>query len=105
MRKHRSLPWAAAVLGSLLVASSVSAAPPIDTSPLREAVTVSGIREHLAELEAIANANVFEGIPTRATGTPGHVDSQQYVIDKMTAAGFQVSTQEAGTTQATSANT
>jgi Zn-dependent M28 family amino/carboxypeptidase len=78
------------------VASSASAATPTDTKPLRDAVTVSGIREHLAALQTIADENEFEGIPTRATGTPGHVASQQYVIDKMEAAGFTVSTQQFG---------
>ena len=93
MRKHRPLSWAAAMLGALLVAGSASAAPPTDTQSLRDAVTVAGIKEHLAALNAIANANVFEGIPTRATGTPGKVASENYVIEKMTAAGFQVTTQ------------
>ena len=94
MRKHRPISWAAAVLCTLLVAGSAAAATPTDTKPLRDAVTVAGIREHLAALETIANANEFEGIPTRATGTSGHVASQQYVIQKMTAAGYTVSTQQ-----------
>ena len=84
------------MLCSLLVAGSAVAATPTDTKPLRDAVTVAGIREHLTALESIANANHFEGVPTRATGTPGHVASQQYVIEKMTAAGFDVSTQQFG---------
>jgi Zn-dependent M28 family amino/carboxypeptidase len=96
LRQHRPLPWAAAVLGTLLVASSASAATPTDTKPLRDAVTVSGIREHLVALETIANGNVFNGVPTRATGTPGKVASEQYVIDKMTNAGFSVTTQPFG---------
>jgi Zn-dependent M28 family amino/carboxypeptidase len=65
----------------------------VDTSVLTEAVTVDGIREHMAALEAIAEANVFEGIPTRATGTPGHEASVDYVVQTMTAAGFNVSLQ------------
>jgi Zn-dependent M28 family amino/carboxypeptidase len=93
LRKHRPMAWAAAVLSALFVAGTASAAPPTDTKPLRDAVTVSGIREHLAALNAIANANVFNGIPTRATGTPGHEDSQDYVVEKMTAAGFNVTRQ------------
>jgi Zn-dependent M28 family amino/carboxypeptidase len=70
------------------------AAPPTDTEPLRDAVTVSGIRQHLSALNAIANANPFEGVPTRATGTPGHEASVDYVVNKMTAAGFKVSLQQ-----------
>ena len=52
------------------------------------------MREHLAALEGIANANPFHSIPTRATGTPGHVASQAYVVDKMTGGGFNVTTQQ-----------
>jgi hypothetical protein len=52
------------------------------------------MREHLAALEGIARLNPFEGIPTPATGTPGHVASQNYVIEKMRAAGFNVTTQQ-----------
>ena len=71
MRKHLSLACALAVASSLLITSPASAAPSINTEPLRTAVTVEGIREHLAALQAIADANIFEGVPTRATGTPG----------------------------------
>jgi Zn-dependent M28 family amino/carboxypeptidase len=50
--------------------------------------------EHQAALEEIANDNLFRGIPTRATGTPGHEDSVDYVVGKMEAAGFDVSVQD-----------
>ena len=89
----RAAAAAVAILVLLAVASLASAAPPTDTSALRNAVTVDGIMEHLAALEAIANANVFEGVPTRATGTPGHEASVDYVVDKMKAAGFNVTLQ------------
>ena len=94
MRKHRPLACAAAMVGALAVASPAVAATPTNTKPLRDAVTVSGMREHLAALQKIANQNLFRGIPTRATGTPGHVASQAYVIKKMKAAGLNVSTQQ-----------
>ena len=94
MNKHRVLACAVAVGCSLAVAGPASAAPQVDTSDLRDAVTVSGIHEHLAALEAIADANVFEGVPTRATGTPGHEASVDYVVDKMEAAGFNVTLQQ-----------
>src|SRR5262245_38199622 len=84
------------VAASAAITSPVSAAPPDDTSVLREAVTVDGITEHMAALEAIANANLFEGVPTRATGTPGHEASVDYVVEKMEAAGFDVSLQQFG---------
>jgi Zn-dependent M28 family amino/carboxypeptidase len=93
LRTHRPVSWAAAVLGALLVAGSASAAPPTDTKPIRDAVTVAGIREHLAAFDQIAKDNVYRGIPTRATGTPGKAASEDYVVQKMTAAGFQVTKQ------------
>ena len=96
MRKHRPLACAAAVLGTLAVASPAVAATPTNTEPLRKAVTVEGMREHLSALETIARLNPTRTIPTRATGTPGHEASQAYVIDKMTKAGFNVTTQEFG---------
>jgi Zn-dependent M28 family amino/carboxypeptidase len=96
MPKTRLFTCGVVVAASLSLASPAFAATRIDTEPLRDAVTVSGIREHLAALEAIANANVFEGVPTRATGTPGHEDSVDYVVQKMTAAGYIVSLQQFG---------
>jgi hypothetical protein len=93
MRKHWSLACALAVAGSLLITSPASAASNINTEPLRDAVKGSNITEHLAALEAIANANPFEGVPTRATGTPGHVKSVDYVVERMKAAGFTVTQQ------------
>ena len=93
MLKHRPLACVVAVVASLAVAGPASAAPQVDTSALRDAVTVNGIREHLAALQSIADANVFEGVPTRATGTPGHEASVNYVVSKMQAAGFNVTKQ------------
>jgi len=93
MRKRASLACALAVASSLLITYPATAASNVDTKPLRDAVSVSGIREHLAALQEIADHNKFEDIPTRATGTPGHEASVKYVVDKMTAAGFNVSLQ------------
>ena len=94
MGKHRLLVGASAVVAMALMVSPASAAPDVDTEPLRDAVTVEGITEHMAALEAIANANVFEGVPTRATGTPGHEASVEYVVGVMEAAGFDVTLQQ-----------
>ena len=91
MRKHRPLACAAAVLGALALAGPAVAAPPTNTKPLRDAVTVAGMKEHLAALRA--RATPFRGIPTRATGTPGHELSQDYVVEKMKAAGLNVTKQ------------
>ena len=93
MFKYRPLACALTVVVALALAGPASAAPPVDTAALREAVTVDGITEHQGALEAIANANVFEGVPTRATGTPGHEASVDYVVETMENAGFEVSEQ------------
>lgn len=53
---------------------------------LLECVTLAGVREHQAALQAIANAN--GGV--RAAGTPGYDASLAYVVAKMTAAGYNV---------------
>ncbi len=92
--KKKLLATATALVSSLAVAGVATAAPPTDTERLRTAVTVAGIMQHQAALEVIANENPFEGVPTRATGTPGHEESVEYVVDKMTAAGFDVRRQQ-----------
>jgi len=53
---------------------------------LLECVTLDGVREHQAALQAIADAN--GGI--RLAGTPGYDASVAYVAGKMTAAGYNV---------------
>jgi Zn-dependent M28 family amino/carboxypeptidase len=57
---------------------------------LLECVTLDGVREHQAAFQAIADAN--NGI--RTSGTPGYNQSVQYVADRMTAAGYDVTIQE-----------
>jgi Zn-dependent M28 family amino/carboxypeptidase len=53
---------------------------------LLECVTVEGVREHQAAFQQIANDNGG----TRAAGTPGYEESVDYVVEKMTAAGYNV---------------
>jgi aminopeptidase Y len=53
-------------------------------------VDVSGVREHQAAFQAIADANGG----TRVSGTPGYDASVDYVVERMEAAGYDVSTQE-----------
>jgi Zn-dependent M28 family amino/carboxypeptidase len=53
---------------------------------LLSCVTLDGVREHQAAFQAIADAN--GGI--RAAGTPGYEDSVDYVVEKMQAAGYNV---------------
>jgi Zn-dependent M28 family amino/carboxypeptidase len=57
---------------------------------LLECVDVSGVREHQAAFQAIADAN--GGI--RTSGTPGYDASVDYVVERMEAAGYEVSVQE-----------
>ena len=58
-------------------------------SRLQACVTLDGVREHQAELQAIADANGGN----RATGTPGDDASVDYIVQRMEAAGYVVTTQ------------
>jgi hypothetical protein len=53
-------------------------------------VTLDGVREHQAALQAIADANG----DTRVSGRPGYDASVEYVADKARAAGYRVTVQE-----------
>src|SRR5262245_5237661 len=81
------------MLISLLVilfsVSLTSAATGVDTSKLRAAVTVSGVRAHQQELQKIATQNH----KTRASGTAGYDKSAEYVAGKLSAAGYKVTIQ------------
>src|SRR4051794_844685 len=71
-------------------ATTASAEPNANNSPkLRDAVTVTGIREHMAAFQAIADANGGN----RLAGAPGHEASAQYVTQRLQAAGYDVSSQ------------
>lgn len=99
---HRKLGVMAAVLvmaaaALLLLSSTALAGPPACDSrvnnthdKLLECVTLEGVREHQAAFQAIADAN--NGI--RTSGTPGYDASVDYVVERMTAAGYIVSVQE-----------
>jgi Zn-dependent M28 family amino/carboxypeptidase len=95
------LRWVAALL--LLVAvvpwqSDVAEAEPSicatrpNNTPRRimDCVTVEGVREHQAALQAIADANGG----TRFSGTPGYDASVAYVVDTLTAACYEPVVQE-----------
>ena len=56
----------------------------MDSSALRSAVTLAGIREHQAAFQAIATANGG----TRLAGTAGYDESADYVFDRLVAAGY-----------------
>jgi aminopeptidase Y len=57
---------------------------------LLECVDVEGVREHQAVFQEIADAN--GGI--RTSGTPGYDASADYVVERMEAAGYDVTVQE-----------
>lgn len=61
-----------------------------ETQSFRKQVTLGGIREHQAALQAISNANGG----SRISGSAGYDASAQYVYDRAVAAGYDVSVQE-----------
>ena len=82
---------AATGIAAVLVVSppTVTCAVGVDTSVLREAVTVEGIRTHQQALQDIADAN--GGV--RLSGTSGYDASVDYVVDKLAGAGYDVQVQ------------
>ena len=96
MRSFRSL-FSLLMLGAFLVTPpSISAGPKScdnrvnnTFNKLLECVTVDGAREHQAAFQAIADAN--NGI--RTSGTPGYDASVDYVVERMEAAGYDVTVQ------------
>lgn len=92
----RRLVVTAAVLAAAIITPAISAdAGSCDTQTnnthkkLLECVTLEGVRDHQAELQAIADAN--GGI--RTSGTPGYDESAQYAAQVFADAGFQVTVQ------------
>ena len=88
-RKHAV---AALTAGALVCTSAIaaSAAPPTDTTGLRDAVTVEAVRAHQAEFQEFADLS--DG--TREASTLGYTLSADYVADSMTAAGYEVTRQQ-----------
>jgi Zn-dependent M28 family amino/carboxypeptidase len=78
------------MLAMLVSVSLVSSAVEVDTSALRDAVTVDGVRAHQQALQDIADVN--GGV--RLAGTAGYDQSAAYVSDQMEAAGYEVTVQE-----------
>ncbi len=73
----------------LALAGPASAVDDIDSSKLRQAVTVGGILAHERVFQRIANQN--DG--TRASGTPGYDASAAYVKKALKKAGYKVTEQ------------
>jgi len=76
----------AAFAAALLLAPVASAIDKVNTSELRDGVTVGGIMEHQQALQNIATANGGN----RAATFPGYDASVQYVVNRMRGAGFRV---------------
>ena len=92
MKRSRPVGGVLVLCAVLLVgAVPVSADPNNNNSAkLRRAVTVEGILEHEAALQAIADA----AAGNRLSGAPGYDDSADYVAARAAAAGFNVEVQE-----------
>ena len=90
MRTPRTV-LAASAIAAIAAAAAIpaTAAAGTDTSALRAAVTLDGVRAHQAALQAIADTNGG----TRASGTPGYDASVKYVEDHLIAAGYIVQRQ------------
>ncbi len=103
MTFRRSRPAAAAVAAALALAAagatatSAVAAPDVcakqtnnTIAQLLGCVTLGGVREHQAAFQDIADANGG----TRVSGSPGYDESAEYVMDRLSAAGWSVTEQE-----------
>jgi Zn-dependent M28 family amino/carboxypeptidase len=77
------------LLALIISVSLVSAAVEVDTSALREAVTVEGVRTHLEEFQEIAKDN--DGV--RVSGSAGYDTSAAYVRERLENAGYNVTVQ------------
>ncbi len=76
----------AAVASVFVGVSGAGAATGPDTSALRQAVTLQGVRAHQLAFQQIANQNGG----TREASTPGYVASVDYVVDQLEAVGYDV---------------
>ena len=82
----------AATIGMLLALTAAvpgTAAVPVDSSALRNAVTVKGMTKHLEAFQSFADASGG----TRVDGTSGFEDSVDYVAKKARGAGYNVTVQ------------
>ena len=83
------------VTGGLTATTAVAAPASCDTrvnnttAKLLECVELAGVREHQAAFQEIADANGG----TRVSGSPGYDQSVEYVVDRLTAAGWQTTVQ------------
>ena len=92
----RAHPRRLAVTFTAIALLAALAAPPVgandvaESQGFRKAVTLAGIREHQAALQAIADDNGG----TRVSSSPGYVASRDYVVEQLEAAGYDAHIQE-----------
>src|SRR5215207_5618654 len=75
--------------GAVSSAAGAHAAVPIDSSALRDAVTLEGVRQHQAQFQEFADLSGG----TLEASTQGHDLSADYVAGQMEAAGSEVTRQ------------
>ena len=90
MRRKLLAGSATAVMTLTLMPAPAQAVDEVNTTRLRNAVTVNGILAHERVFQRIANQNGG----TRASGTPGYDASARYVTQRLEAAGYEVTQQE-----------
>ena len=98
--RFRAFATIAILVFTVAGAPAASAAPPTaaicearnndNLKKLLDCVTLEGVREHQAALQAIADANN----DTRQSGTQGYEDSVDYVVERLQAAGYAVTLDE-----------
>ena len=90
MRRRATLLATLVVAAVAIPSTAAMAIDDVNTRKLERAVTVNGILQHERVFQRIANNNGG----TRASGTPGYDASAAYVQQKLTQAGYTVTTQE-----------
>ncbi len=86
-RRLVAITAAITVLGAAILPASADNGT--ESAALRAAVTTDGIFDHLEEFQGFADAND----DNRAAGTPGHVQSAEYVYDLLDEAGYTMTRQ------------
>jgi len=90
VRRKATLLAGLVVIAVAVPSTAALAIDDVNTKKIEKAVTVNGILQHERVLQRIANNNGG----TRVSGSPGFDASAAYVTQKLTAAGYEVSSQE-----------
>jgi len=90
VRRKATLLAGLVVVAVAVPSTAAVAIDDVNTRKLERAVTVNGILQHERVLQRIANNNGG----TRVSGSPGYDASAAYVTQKLTDAGYEVTSQE-----------